>query len=105
VRGQRFLDVFDRLLAEDGRQLALGLHDDIADRLDTNALQAVVRAQTELELLDREVFERFDRVVVERLCERQLVDHDLASLIHRLSSRRLRTSPRTTKPAEAGTPE
>jgi hypothetical protein len=64
VRGQRFLDVFDRLLAEegDGRQLALGLRDDIADRLDAGALQAAVRAQTELELLDREVFERFDRV-------------------------------------------
>src|SRR5260221_1692883 len=54
---QRLLDLFDRLLAEvrDRRQLVLGLHDEIADRLDADTLQAVVRADAELELLDREV--------------------------------------------------
>src|SRR5207248_10572416 len=46
------LDLFDRLLAEvrDRGQLVLGLHDEIADRLDADALEAVVRADAELEL-------------------------------------------------------
>src|SRR5512140_1371921 len=54
---ERLLDLFDRLLAEvrDRGQLVLGLHDEVADRLDADALQAVVRADAELELLDREV--------------------------------------------------
>src|SRR5207247_1036063 len=57
VCGQGLLDLFDGLLAEvgDRRQLALGLDDEIADRLDADALEAVVRAHTELQLLDREV--------------------------------------------------
>src|SRR5579864_4085512 len=51
------LDLFDRLLAEvrDRRQLVLGLHDEVADRLDADPLQAVVRADAELQLLNREV--------------------------------------------------
>src|SRR6266511_2401175 len=55
VRGQRLLDLFDRLLAEvrDRGQLVLALHDEVADRLDADALEAVVRADAELELLDR----------------------------------------------------
>src|SRR5213082_2990600 len=54
---QRLLDLFDRLLAEvrDRCELGLRLGDEVADRLDADALQAVVRADAELELLDREV--------------------------------------------------
>src|SRR5215207_2892300 len=57
VRGERLLDLFDRLLAEvrNRSELALGLRDEVADRLDPDPLQAVVRADAELELLDREV--------------------------------------------------
>src|SRR4051812_26981265 len=57
VLGQRLLDLFDRLLAEvrDRSELVLGLDDQVADRLDADALEAVVRAHAELELLDREV--------------------------------------------------
>src|SRR6185436_11657621 len=51
------LDLFDRLLAEvrDRGELVLRLGDEVADRLDADALEAVVRADAELELLDREV--------------------------------------------------
>src|SRR2546430_13622686 len=54
---QGLLDLLDRLLAEvrDRRELVLRLHDEVADRLDADALQTVVRADAELELLDREV--------------------------------------------------
>src|SRR5262249_12077887 len=57
VLGERLLDLLDRLLAEvrDRRELVLGLGDEVADRLDADALEAVVRADAELELLDREV--------------------------------------------------
>src|SRR6188472_4139692 len=57
VRGEGLLDLLDRLLAEvrDRGELVLGLHDEIADRLDADALEAVVRADAQLELLDREV--------------------------------------------------
>src|SRR3954463_5767553 len=57
VLGERLLDLFDRLLAEvrDRGQLVLRLRDEVADGLDADALQAVVRANAELELLDREV--------------------------------------------------
>src|SRR5918911_2440486 len=57
VRREGLLDLLDRLLAEvrDRRELVLALHDEVADRLDADALEAVVRAHTELELLDREV--------------------------------------------------
>src|SRR5947207_11737336 len=57
---QGLLDLLDRLLAEvrDGSELVLRLHDQIADRLDSDALEAVVRADAELELLDREVLHR-----------------------------------------------
>src|SRR5262249_31213390 len=54
---QGLLDLLDRLLAEvrDRGELRLGLRHKVADRLDADALQAVVRANAELELLDREV--------------------------------------------------
>src|SRR3954453_3055401 len=54
---QGLLDLLDRLLAEvrDRSELVLRLHDEIANRLDADALEAVVRADAELELLDREV--------------------------------------------------
>src|SRR5882724_12014705 len=54
---QGLLDLLDRLLAEvrDRGQLVLRLRHEVADRLDADALEAVVRPDTELELLDREV--------------------------------------------------
>src|SRR5256714_7786665 len=57
VGRERLLDLLDRLLAEvrDRRELVLALRDEVADRLDADALEAVVRADAELELLDREV--------------------------------------------------
>src|SRR6266568_9262703 len=57
VRAERLLDFLHGLLAEvrDRRELVLRLRDEIADRLDPDALQAVVRTDTELELLDWEV--------------------------------------------------
>src|SRR3954451_4259296 len=57
VRLQRLLDLLDRLLAEvrDRAELVLALRHEVADRLDADPLQAVVRADAELELLDREV--------------------------------------------------
>src|SRR3954452_6407011 len=50
----------DRLLAEvrDGGELALRLRHEVADRLDARALEAVVRAHAELELLDEDVVHR-----------------------------------------------
>src|SRR5215216_3168217 len=58
--GQGLDDLVDRLLAEvrDRRQLALGLRDEVAHRLDARALEAVVRAHAELELLDEDVVHR-----------------------------------------------
>src|SRR5262249_56445379 len=57
VRRQGLLDLFDRLLAEvrDRGELVLRLRDEVADRLDADALEAVVRADAQLQLLDREV--------------------------------------------------
>src|SRR6516164_2246370 len=57
VLTERLLDLLDRLLAEvrDRGELVLGLRDQVTDRLDADALEAVVRADAELELLDREV--------------------------------------------------
>ena len=54
------LDLLDRLAAEvrDRRQLGLGLLNQVADRLDARALEAVVRAHAELELLDQDVVHR-----------------------------------------------
>src|SRR5215210_9167408 len=60
ARVQRLDDLVDRLLAEvrDRVELALGLRDEVADRLDARALQAVVGAHAELELLDEDVVHR-----------------------------------------------
>src|SRR3954453_3962652 len=57
VLRERLAHLLDRLLAEvrDRRQLLLGLHHEVADRLDPDPLEAVVRADAKLELLDREV--------------------------------------------------
>src|SRR4029079_15209598 len=51
------LHLFDALPAEvrDRAQLVLGLLHEVADRLHTRALQTVVRAHAELELLDQDV--------------------------------------------------
>src|SRR5215216_1734250 len=58
--GQGLDDLVDRLLAEvrDRRQLALGLRDEVAHGLDARALEAVVGADAELELLDQDVVHR-----------------------------------------------
>src|SRR3954469_7025620 len=60
ARAERLDDLVDRLLAEvrDRVELALGLRDEVADRLDACTLQAVVRADAELELLDEDVVHR-----------------------------------------------
>src|SRR3954468_13124132 len=54
---QGLLDLFDRLLAEvgDRSELRLRLRHEVADGVDADALEAVVRADPERELLDREV--------------------------------------------------
>src|SRR5579864_4569135 len=105
VLREGLLDLFDRLLAEvrDRRQLVLRLHDEVADRLDADPLQAVVRANAELQLLDREVLHspretglgacalaRNDRRLAEALDlldvreDRQLADEDLSRLGERV---------------------
>src|SRR3954453_13635786 len=57
---ERLDDLVDRLLAEvrDRGELALGLRDQVADGLDARALEAVVGADAELELLDEDVVHR-----------------------------------------------
>src|SRR5215475_7631291 len=57
VLAQRLLDLLDRLLAEvrDRGELVLGLRHEVADRLDADTLEAVVRTDAQLELLDGEV--------------------------------------------------
>src|SRR5258707_538151 len=99
------LDLFDRLLAEvrDRCELVLRLHDEVADRLDADTLQAVVRPDTELKLLDREVLHPArearlgggavagdDRLLAEALDlvdvgeDRKLADEDLCRLCKRV---------------------
>src|SRR3954454_8675666 len=53
-------DLVDRLLAEvrDRGELALRLRHEVADRLNPGALEAVVAADAELELLDEDVVHR-----------------------------------------------
>src|SRR3954463_12784264 len=53
-------DLVDRLLAEvrDGGELALRLRHEVADRLNAGALEAVVAAHAELQLLDEDVVHR-----------------------------------------------
>src|SRR5665648_1238073 len=55
--GELLLDLVDALLAEirDVEQLGLGLADQVADGLDSLALEAVVRTHAELELFDEHV--------------------------------------------------
>src|SRR5215218_2924908 len=57
---ERLDDLVDRLLAEvrDRVQLVLGLRDEVADGLDACALEAVVRAYAQLQLLDQDVVHR-----------------------------------------------
>src|SRR5438309_4365250 len=106
VRRQRLLDLLDRLLAEvrNRRELVLGLHDEIADRLDADPLEAVVGANAELELLDREVLHpvrerhlRLHAVAADTLGQmldaidvredRELLDQDLRCLRDRVLRR------------------
>src|SRR4051794_30926551 len=106
VRLEGLLDFLDRLLAEvrDRGKLVLALRHEVADRLDADALQAVVRADPELELLDREVLHpvrerRLSRAAAVRSSrgfaealdlvdvgeDRQLADQDLGRLADRLA--------------------
>src|SRR5829696_7159939 len=57
---ERLDDLVDRLLAEvrNRVELVLGLRDEVADRLDARALEAVVRAHAQLQLLDQDVVHR-----------------------------------------------
>src|SRR4051794_7766480 len=63
TRVERLDDLVDGLLAEvrDRVELALGLGDQVADGLDAGALEAVVGADAELELLDEDVVHRAGR--------------------------------------------
>src|SRR5205085_11518197 len=56
VRLEGLLDFLDRLLSEvrDRGELVLALRHEVADRLDADALEAAVRAHTELQLLHPE---------------------------------------------------
>src|SRR5579885_2950479 len=74
VLRERLLDLLDRLLAEVRDRRELGLRHEVADRLDADALQAVVRADAELELLDREVLHPVRELHVDhRALERRVV--------------------------------
>src|SRR5678816_982231 len=72
VCSERLLHFLDRLLAEvrDRGELVLRLRDEVADRLDADALEAVVRADAELELLDREVLHPLRERGLDRLGRR-----------------------------------
>src|SRR5262245_51281891 len=102
VRAERRADLLDRLATEvrDRHELVLGLRREIADRLDADTLEAVVGADAELELLDREVLhpvhdrrlgdglrssltEALDRVEVGE--DRELADEDLGRLADRVA--------------------
>src|SRR3954454_15169569 len=87
VERERLLDFLDRLLAEvrDRGELVLGLADEVADRLDADALEAVVGADAQLlELLDREVLHPVCRWGIGR-AEVAVADRDrLAEALHLL---------------------
>src|SRR5262245_41078717 len=102
VSGERGANLLDRLATEvrDRDELVLGLRREVADRLDAHALQAVVGADAELELLDREVLhpvhdrrlgdgfrsrfaEALDRVEVGE--DGELADEDLGRLADRVA--------------------
>src|SRR6187200_2304254 len=102
VRAERRANLLDRLATEvgDRHELVLGLRREIADRLDADPLEAVVGADTELELLDREVLhpvhdrrlgdglgsslaEALDRVEIRK--DRELANEDLGRLADRIA--------------------
>src|SRR6187397_2572679 len=102
VRAERRANLLDRLATEvgDRHELVLGLRREIADRLDANTLEAVVGADAELELLDREVLhpvhdrrlgdglgsglaEALDRVEIRE--DRELTNEDLGRLADRIA--------------------
>src|SRR3954447_24049371 len=78
---ERLDDLVDRLLAEvrDRGQLALGLRDQVADGLDAGPLEAVVRADAELELLDEDVVHRARLAATAAVDLRQAVPLELAA--------------------------
>src|SRR3954451_5775338 len=67
---QRLDDLFDRLATEvrDRRELRLGLLQQLADGLDAGTLEAVVRADAKLELLDEDVVHRAAAATADRGC-------------------------------------
>src|SRR4051812_29866374 len=77
---QRLDDLVNRLLAEvrDRVELALGLRDEVADGLDAGALEAVVRPDAELELLDEDVVHRARLAATAAVDLREAVALDLA---------------------------
>src|SRR6187200_732653 len=102
VRAERRANLLDRLATEvgDRHELVLGLRREIADRLDADPLEAVVGADAELELLDREVLhpvhdrrlgnrlrrslpEALDRLEIGE--DHELLDQDLGSLADRIA--------------------
>src|SRR4029450_9256311 len=87
VRGEVLLDLLDALLPEvgDGRQLGLGLRDQVADRPHAHALEAVVGAHAQLELLDHDV--------VHAAAGGRLLGHRLAEHLGRLGVRGARPAP------------
>src|SRR3954454_3366821 len=80
ARAERLDDLVDRLLAEvrDRVELALGLRDEVADGLDAGPLEAVVRADAELELLDEDVVHRARLAATAAVDLRQAVALELA---------------------------
>src|SRR5580765_118015 len=102
VRSECRANLLDRLATEvrNRDELVLGLRREIADRLDADALEAVVGTDAELELLDREVLhpvhdgrlgyvlrcrlaEALDRVEVGE--DGELADEDLGRLADRVT--------------------
>src|SRR3954462_7340103 len=90
VGREGLLDLLDRLLAEvrDRGELVLGLADEVADRLDADALEAVVRAEAELlAVLDPEVLPAVSSRCVGR-ADVAVADRDrLAEALHLLEIR------------------
>src|SRR5436190_10659554 len=73
--GQRLLHFLDGLAPEirDRGQLGVRLGHELADRLDSDALEAVVRADAQFELLDGEVLHRVGDRSLARLGDRRLL--------------------------------
>src|SRR3984957_6775112 len=78
---ERLDHLVDRLFAEVGDrvELRLGLGDQVADRLDAGALEAVVGAHAELELLDQDPVLLALQRRLRTACDREAVAVELAA--------------------------